>query len=79
MPAVQRSSRAFSVPVVVPPPEKESRELSWLTAELKKAGGSWGVGAGSAEGTARSQVEVRRAIENVSWAGVWKTRRTELE
>lgn len=31
-----------------PPPrgEKVSRELSWPTAEVKKAGGSWGVGAG---------------------------------
>lgn len=38
-------------------PEKKSKELSGLTAELKKAGGSWGVGGGRTEGTASSQVD----------------------
>lgn len=39
---VESSSKASSVAIVAlcPPPEKESRELSWLTAGLKKAGGS---------------------------------------
>lgn len=81
IPRFKRSSRASSVPVVVlhPPPEKESRELSLLTAELKKAGGSWGVGAGRTEGTVRSQLEVLLGTENAGLVGVWKTWRKKLE
>lgn len=62
-PEVNRSSRVSSVAEVVlqPPPGKESRELSGLTAELKKAGGSCGVGAG------RTDVTVCLLV------GVWKT------
>lgn len=80
IPEGERSSRASSVAGVVlhPPSEKESRVLSGLTAELKKAGGSWGVGAGRIKGTVHGDVEVLLGTEDAAWVWVWKTRRQYL-
>lgn len=48
-------------------------------AELKKAGGSWGVGAGRTEGTVCVQVDVLVETEKAAWVWVWKTWRRKLE
>lgn len=73
-PEVERSSSLSSAEteVVCPPLVKESRELSWLMAELKKAGGSWGVGAGRTERSVRMEVVLLEA-EKVPWR--WKKHR----
>lgn len=51
---------------------KESRQLSWLLAELKKAGGSCGVGAGRTDGVVCSCGNARPGAEN-AWTRVCKT------
>lgn len=80
-PIPSRLSKVSSVKVVVlsPPPENESRELSWLTAELKKAGGSWGVGGGRTEGTVCVEVGVLLGTVNAAWLWAWETWRGKLE
>lgn len=65
-PEAERSSRVSRAEVLMLQPKKESREPSWFTGELKKAGGSWGVGAGRTGGAACETLDVLWGTENSS-------------